>query len=432
MEFDDFLQAVTEQPAESKSPQAAFDRVTVLGGSSDAQLLAALCLANGASVRLFSAYASELESISKGIALNGNGPVGRYHATTAAADSGSNPSSDNRSIVTTSSLDHCLQDAELIFLTGPIHKQRTYAMVLADHLQDGQVLCLPNARTFGALEVKWLLQSGGCRADISIAEMQGLPYFYDVTGGALDLQPAAAVGLSCVPAARTGTVVNALSALLPQLTACNSVLHSSFADSSALVELPALLVGGPALSKGGPSIPMGGTSLPENESFYNLLGEQQLSLASQLYDERTEVARRYGIRDLPDFDTSLTLYAGAEKGDGRRFVPPQATATAAIRDAVTGSLAPLLDAARIAGVSTPASSAMVTLACTVLGTDISASGRRLQNLGITDESFDGVYARLSGLSKHGAMHGTQYHAQRHAQHGSQRGSQRGSNTGGSA
>ena len=39
--------------------------------------------------------------------------------------------------------------AEVIFLTGPIHKQRTYAMVLADHLSDGQVLVLAPGRSLG-------------------------------------------------------------------------------------------------------------------------------------------------------------------------------------------------------------------------------------------------------------------------------------------
>ena len=45
---------------------------------------------------------------------------------------------------------------------------------------------------------------------------------------------------------------------------------------------------------------------------------------------------------------------------------------------------------------------MVTLACGILGADISASGRRLLNLGITDNTFDDTYARLSHSAKHGS------------------------------
>ena len=408
MEFDDFLQAVTNRPSQREDQsRAAFERVTILGGNTDARLLAALCLANGASVKLFSAYASELEAMQSGIAINGNGPVGRYHVTAEttpghAMASAPVSSSQNKSIVTTGSLDSCLENAELIFLTGPIHKQRTYAMVLADHLQDGQVLVVPNARTFGALEVSWLLQAGGCNAAITIAELQGLPCFVDAQGTALELQAVTSAAVACIPARHTRSVVDALSPLLPNLTACTSVLHSSFADWSAVAELPALIVGGPALSAGGPSIPMGATSLPENESFLNLLGTQQLAVAQQLYDERVAVARRFGIRDLPDFSTAIHIAAGAEKGDGRRYVPSQPLALATIRDAVTGSLSPLLDAAAKAGVATPVTQSMVTLACGILGADISASGRRLLNLGITDKAFDDTYARLSHSAKHGS------------------------------
>jgi hypothetical protein len=400
MEFDDFLQAVTEQPAQPLSKATPFERVTVLGGGNDARLLAALCLSNGASVQLFSAYASELDAMRSGIALNGNGPVGRYHVTQETGDSAPRHSNSNQAIVSTGSLDNCLVGAEVIFLTGPIHKQRTYAMVLADHLRDGQVLVVPNARTFGALEVSWLLKAGGCNAKVIIAEMQGLPCFYQPEGAALDLQPASAA-VACIPAAETARVVSALSPLLPNLSACNSVLHSSFADCSALVELPALLVGGPALSAGGPSIPMGAVPLAENESFANLLGEQQLTLAAQLFEEREAVARRFGVRDIPEFQTSLQTAAGFAKGDGRRFVPTQPEALNLIRDAVTGSMAPLLDAARVAGVSTPATQSMLTLASSILGTDLTASGRRLLSLGITTDSTDAVHAQLSTMAKHG-------------------------------
>lgn len=403
MEFDDFLQAVTEQPAQQPSNAKPFEQVTVLGGGNDARLLAALCLSNGASVQLFSAYASELDAMRSGIALNGNGPVGRYHVSQEAGDNSQQHSNSNRAIVTTGSLDNCLVGAEVIFLTGPIHKQRTYAMVLADHLRDGQVLVVPNARTFGALEVSWLLKAGGCTADIVIAEMQGLPCFYQTDGTALDLQPAA-TAMACIPATETARVATALSPLLPNISTCNSVLHSSFADCSALVELPALLLGGPALSAGGPSIPMGAVPLPENESFLNLLGDQQLALAAQLFDERNAVARRFGVRDIPSFDTSLQIAAGNAKGDGRRFIPAQNEGIALIRDAVTGSLAPLHDAARVAGISAPATRSMLTLASSILGADLTASGRRLLSLGITSDDTDTVHTQLSSMAKHGLTH----------------------------
>jgi len=143
-----------EQPEDNLS--TSYSNVAVLGGALDGQLIAALCFAEGCQVSLFSAYAAELESIQSGIGLQGSGPVGNYHVNQQRGPS----------INAGAALDACLSGSEVIFLTGPVHKQRTYAMVLADHLSDGQILVLPNARTFGAFEALSLLKLGGTTADM--------------------------------------------------------------------------------------------------------------------------------------------------------------------------------------------------------------------------------------------------------------------------
>jgi len=163
--FQGFINSASSA-ASIDNPVASLSNVAVLGGALDGQLIAALCFAQGAQVSLFSAYATELESMQAGIALQGNGPVGNYHVNQQRGPS----------IHAGAALDACLAGTDIVFLTGPVHKQRTYAMVLADHLSDGQVLVLPNARTFGAFEALSLLKLGGATADISVVEMQGMPY----------------------------------------------------------------------------------------------------------------------------------------------------------------------------------------------------------------------------------------------------------------
>jgi len=124
-DFEDFTRAAAARPASGARPEpAAPGRVAVLGGGADGRLLAALSLSAGCSVTLFSAYGAELEFLraSSGIGLRGAGPVGTYHVDRA----------DGPSVQLTAELDAAVQGAEVIFLTGPIHKQRTYAMVLAD------------------------------------------------------------------------------------------------------------------------------------------------------------------------------------------------------------------------------------------------------------------------------------------------------------
>ena len=75
--FEDFAAAFSAQKVTVDSIQSvSLDRVAVLGGGPDARLIAALCLSEGADVRLFSAYGKELEAMAGGIALRGAGPVG--------------------------------------------------------------------------------------------------------------------------------------------------------------------------------------------------------------------------------------------------------------------------------------------------------------------------------------------------------------------
>lgn len=372
--FEEFAEVVAARSAGGAVEAAPrYDRVTVLGGGPDARLLAALCLAEGAAVTLFSAYGEELSALRSGagVALRGAGPVGTYQI-----DQDSVPS-----IRTTAELDRAVAGAELIFLTGPIHKQRTYAMVLADHVRDGQVLVLAPGRSMGALEAAWLLRVGGAKADITLVETQGLPYWFAVSGATLALSPAATVSAATLPSGRPA-VLAGLARYLPNLNPVLSTVHSGFADGSGLVEVPALLLGGPALGNGGPEVPMGGVPLPENRTFRALIGAEHAAVIARLADERAAVGRAFGVRDLPSATGWMDIHAGALKGPGSRPVPSGATATAILRDATIGSLVPLVSAARLAGVAVPATEGMITLASTILGADVATAGRKLETVGI--------------------------------------------------
>ena len=372
--FEEFVDAVSARPTpQSPGGELSIDRVTVLGGGSDALLLSALCTAGGAKVTLFSAYGAELDSLrtGHGIVLSGSGPVGSYQVDRP----------DSPSILTTAELDRAVANAQLIFLTGPVHKQRTYAMVLADHLQDGQALVMAPGRSFGAAEAAWLLRAGGTQADCTLIEILNLPYWYGVQGNRFMLSPASGAPAAAIPAGRTN-VLEALKQFIPNLVPVANAVQSSFNDGSGLIETPALLLGGPVLSSGLPKLPVGGVPLPENSTFRTLIGPEHKQLISQLADERRTVARKFGVRDLPEDSEWLDRHAGSPRGEGSRPIPNAREAFMVVRSAVVGSLVPLLSAARIAGQAVPATEAMVTIAGAILGADLQFAGRRLDMIGI--------------------------------------------------
>ena len=379
--FSDFADAMAQPQRLAPQGNPRVSRVAVLGGGPDARMLAAIALSEGVEVALFSAYGAELDAMASGISLRGAGPVGSYQVNAEHAPS----------VQAGSGLDAAVAGAEVIFLTGPVHKQRTYAMVLADHLRDGQTLVAAPARTFAALETRWLLGIGGCSAEISIVEAP-LPYWLDATGNTLNLSEA--LGHRAMLPGNQPDLCAGLSALLSTSTPVLDTMRSSFADGSGLVEVPTLVLGGQAMHPGGPRIPMGGTPLPENRTFRNLIGPQHQSVIEDLAHERRETACRYGVRDLPDTETWLDIHAGSASGQGSRPVPDIDVSHAILRDAVIGSLVPLTSVARLAGVATPATDAMIALASSILKADLATAGRKLPAMGIDGTDIDSARRAL--------------------------------------
>jgi len=388
-DFEAFTRAVSAQAVQPSVVAPNVSKVAILGGAPDARLWAALSLASGLETILFSAYGRELEALraSSGIGIRGAGPVGTYHV-----DQGSH------SVQLTAELDAAVSDADVIFLTGPVHKQRTYAMVLAEHLSDGQILVAPRAGTFGVFELNWMLRLGGCEAALTLIELHNAPHWVKADGTSLALSAAMPVRASVLQNA--GSVqAEALTSMLPGLELCASALASAFSDLSAAVETPALVFGGPAMAPGGVSVPFGGVSLPENATFHALIGSDQMRLISLLAEERRHVAATFGVRGLPETSVWIDQYTGAAKGEAARPIPNREAARAIIRDGVLNSLVPLASAAAVAGIAVPQTEALIRLSEAAHGTEISAAGRRLETVGIPTQSLD--CARRALELKHG-------------------------------
>ena len=395
-DFEEFVTSVGSGDwSRKKDVVDIMTRVTVLGGGDDACMFAALALASGRDVILFSAYGKELEALrtSKSITLRGDGPIGSFHVDQAI----------KTSIRTTAALDEAVFEAEIILLTGPIHKQRTYAMVLADHLSDGQILVLPNARSLGAVELAWLLKTGGCSADITIIEVGGLPFWMIPAGGTLNLSACPPVSAACLPSGREAAIAQLVD-WFPNAQSVLSCVHSGFADASAVVEIPALILGGSALPDGKPSILEGGVSLPENTTFRTLIGLAHEALIARLWSERCKIAESFGVRGLPSCAESITQVAGARKGSGTRPVPAPEEALELIQAGVIGSLIPLVSAADLIGKDVPVTRALITISMSLLQRDLVGAGRRLDRIGVT--ACDVVEARQQfDAILNGGVHG---------------------------
>ena len=392
-DFEQFTQAVQKHSdtASRLHPGDPPSKATVLGGGTDGRLLAALLLANGFPVTLFSAYGSEMNALRSagGITLRGDGPIGTYQVD----------QTDSPSIRTTAELDGAVAAADLIFLTGPVHKQRTYAMVLADHLKDGQTLILAPARTFAAIETDWLLHVGGCRVERTIVELQHLPYWAEASGNVLYLSTCSVTTAGTLPT-RQSNAVDALQPLFEQIEPAPSVIHSGLSDAGGAVECVALLVGGSLIHQAPDTAPEGAVALEERQTIRSLIENQhsQMLLAA-LLEERRTVARQYGVRNLPENDEWTARYSGTPAGSGRRTIPSLEHAVDLVHCAVIGSLVPLQSAAQLAGVATPTTDSVIALAGASLDRKLDTAGRRLNTIGVDASSADAARRHLESIAR---------------------------------
>lgn len=392
-DFTRFTQAVqqdtrTDDRATSDTPVKS---ITVLGGGPDGRLLAALFLAEGFAVTLFSAYGAEMEMLRStgGITLHGDGPVGTYPVGRI----------NSPSIQVTAELDVAVASAQLICLTGPVHKQRTYAMVLADHLRDGQVLVIAPARTFGALETDWLLHVGGCMVNYTIIELQQLPFWVEASANTLQLSACKQVTAAVLPSGRQDCM-QALGAVCPQMISAPSAIHGGFSDAGGAVECVSLLLGGSAIHRSKDRLPEGAVPLAERRTLRSLIENQySLLLLKALLGERRETARRYGVRNLPDDSEWIELYSGALADPGARRVPDLQQAVDTVHCAVIGSLAPLRSAADLAGVDTPVTDSVIATAGASLDRRLDVAGRQLHAMGVDARSPEHTRRHLESISR---------------------------------
>lgn len=395
-EIEEFADAMASRMENSKASESkSVSRITILGGGADARMYAALGLAEDFEITMFSAYGAELDAIrtSGVVTLRGDGPIGSFHV-----DRSRGPS-----IRTTAALDEAVLNAEAIVLTGPLHKQRTYSMVLADHLSDGQIVILPEARSLAAVEAAWLLQSGGCEADVTLIEICGAPFWFTDDRGILTLSKRSDVLAATLPQNRH-SLTDALKSIFSNIQIAGSCVHSGFADATATVEIPALLLGGPASPKGGPIVMEGGVPLAENDTMRALIGSTHLEMISRLWDERTRVALDFGVRDMPSVDQILDQVAGMLNGSGSRPVPSEQEARESLRAGVIGSLIPLLSAAELTGRPVPVTNSMIELVMASLGRDLLGGGRRLDRIGVTATDVSAARLQFDQILN-GGVHG---------------------------
>lgn len=356
--------------------------IAVLGGGHGARTVAADMALAGHKVNLFE-FAQFHDNVSeifeqKKISITGKARNG-----------------DAELALCTHDISEAIVDIELILIVVPAIYHRSYAELLHPHLRDGQhVVLIPG--TMGSLEFVTTLEQEGCTAEITVSEMDTLPYATRMTGPssvyAYHALPVFGVGV--FPSVKTNEVLTILRDLYSGVDAFRDVLEAGLSNCNPVIHPLGVLMNA------------GRIEYSRGEFYYYEEGiTPATARAMEALDcERIEIGKRLGL-DLPDQATALHAVDYGPKGDlwevlkgSRGLTPikgPTSLANRYITEDIPIGLVCWSQLGEQLGVATPLMRATIEIGIAISATDYWETGRTLERCGIKGMSADKIvsYAR---------------------------------------
>ena len=198
-------------------------KVAVLGGGHGARTVAADMALAGHEVRLFEfeRFHANIGEIMHHKAIEITGKARNGTGTLAMA---------------THQIAQAVDGAELVLVVVPALYHLTYAEALAPHLADGQhVVLIPG--TCGSLEFVKRIRDESCGAEVTVSELDTLPYATRITGPvSVNVYHALPVfGIGTFPAARGEEVHGLFRDLYPGVTRFRDVLEAGLSNCNPII-----------------------------------------------------------------------------------------------------------------------------------------------------------------------------------------------------
>jgi opine dehydrogenase len=344
-------------------------RIAVMGGGNGARSVAAHMTLAGHRVTLF-----EFE---------------RFHAEVAAIFetgsidiSGKALTGTARLRRTTHQIAEAINDAELILIVVPAVAHGAYAEVLAGHLRSGQhVLLVPG--TLGSLEFIKGIRDRGCRADITVSELNTLPYAARIDGprSVHVYHNKPIIGLGVFPATRTEEVFDLFRDLYSGAYRFRDVLEAGLANGNSIIHPLGVLMNA------------GRIEYARGEFYYYEEGitASTARAMEKLDDERLAVGSKLGL-NLSRHCENLHAVEYGPRGDlwevlkGSKSLTqikgPTSVTNRYVTEDISIGLVCWSQLGQMLGVATPLMRATVELGIAVSGVDYWETGRTMHRCGI--------------------------------------------------
>ena len=279
-----------------------------------------------------------------------------------------------------------LAEAEVVLMVLPAFGQRRFAEACALYLHDGQIVVLTPGNFGGAIEFADILGKKGKGQKVKVAEMECMIY------SGFKSEPTAAwvsgykkgLRVAAYPASDTGNVMAKLLNVYPDLRPAKNVLETGLRNINTVVHAPIVIHNA------------GWIERTQGEFLFYWDGcTPGVGHTAEAVDrERICLGERFGLTLDSMLNVSLEWY-GHEGAKGsnlqevlstnpvyvKDYAPPTLQHRFLLEDIPYG-MVPMESLGRVAGVPTPVTSAIVTLACELTQIDLRSRARDLKALGM--------------------------------------------------
>jgi opine dehydrogenase len=356
-------------------------RIAVLGGGNGAYAAAADLTAQGHEVRFWRRDATALRRSSEITLKDAEGE--RTVSVAVCPDIGD-----------------AVRGAELVFMPDPAFTQEDNACRLAPHLADGQVVFLAPG-TFGSYVMADLIRRAGNKSDFAFAETGTLPWLtrkHGPTTAAITVR-ATRLPTGVYPARNRDHAFSVLKSGFKSVEPVEDALSAALMNAGPIIHPPLILMNAGPLEHF------------ERWDIHNEGTQPAIRRVTDALDAERIAARQalgYSAPHFPLADHYRT--DGDEWMYGRRVHKKLTdskdwrerivlTEHRYMREDVEHGLAFLVSVCEWAGVPCPVARGLLALAAAVLGRDLRATGRTLENLGLSEKGRDEMRRLLESGSR---------------------------------
>ena len=295
----------------------------------------------------------------------------------------------------TDDIGEALRGAELVVMPDPAFTQGENARRIAAHLTDDQVVFLPPG-SFGSYLMTQLVRGAGNRARFAFAETGTLPWLTRKHGPATAAITARATRLptGVFPARAQAQAMAVLRGAFPAVETVEDVLSAALMNAGPIIHPPLILMNAGPL---------------EHFERWDIHNEGTQASIRRVTDALD--AERIALREAVGYAAPHFPLADHYRTDGEewmygRKVHKKLTDSKDWRERIVltehrymledveQGLAFLVSVAEWAGAACPVANGLLSIASAVMGRDLRASGRTLENLGLAGLSRDAMRALL--------------------------------------